>query len=214
MDILVIEGDSRRRISVADRLAGCGHRVTLSSSIAEAEEILQFVPDQTLAPQAIVISERLLRIGRPDFRDEIMARFPEINWVPLPHDLDLSWLTDWIRKVADRSTAERTARVDRTALNVLIVESDDTLRTLMTLQLVSQADRVRSCSSVGQATGILEEMCAQGCPPHAIVSGVTLDDGNGISFFLSARESCPEVRWIVTAVAENRVDVRDFGITH
>ena len=41
MDILLIENDARRRIAAADRLAMAGHRVTLSSSVREAREILR-----------------------------------------------------------------------------------------------------------------------------------------------------------------------------
>jgi hypothetical protein len=63
MDILLIEGVAERRIRVANHLTNAGHRVTLSSSVLEAEEILEFVPSQAAAPQAVVISETLLKEG-------------------------------------------------------------------------------------------------------------------------------------------------------
>ena len=43
MDILVIEGVASRRVAIAQYLLRATHRVTISSSIEEAREILQFI---------------------------------------------------------------------------------------------------------------------------------------------------------------------------
>ena len=52
-DILVVVGNRDRRVAVARHLTGCGHRVTISSSIDEAQEILQFITHRAAAPEAV-----------------------------------------------------------------------------------------------------------------------------------------------------------------
>jgi hypothetical protein len=95
MDILVIEGVAPRRVAVAQYLLRAAHRVTISSSIEEAREILQFITKKSEAPDAVVIGDRLAARDDTSFREEIADRFPEAVWVPLPSDLSLQWLVDW-----------------------------------------------------------------------------------------------------------------------
>ena len=57
MDILVIEGAAPRRVAVAQYLLRAMHRVTISSSIDEAREILQFITKKSEAPDAVVIGD-------------------------------------------------------------------------------------------------------------------------------------------------------------
>jgi len=55
MDILLIEDNDYRRVTILKYLLRCGHRVTPCSSVSEAEEILQFVTaDET--PGDVVIA--------------------------------------------------------------------------------------------------------------------------------------------------------------
>src|SRR4051794_28079091 len=82
MNILLIEGDARRRVAIGKHLASCGHRVTISNTIAEAQEILHFIKVKAEAPNAVIVAENLLRRDGAEFRAEIGARFPATNWIP------------------------------------------------------------------------------------------------------------------------------------
>ncbi len=105
MDILLIENDARRRIAAADRLALAGHRVTLSSSVREAREILRFVEDDADAPEAVVIAEALEMADRTRFHEEMADRFPDACWIPFRPDLGLDWLQDWLVRTTGRTLA-------------------------------------------------------------------------------------------------------------
>ena len=99
MDILLIENDGRRRIAAANRLAMAGHRVTLSSSVREAREILRFVEDDGDALAAVVIAEALEMADRTCFHEEMADRFPDACWIPFRPDLGLDWLEDWLARM-------------------------------------------------------------------------------------------------------------------
>ena len=99
MDILVIEGTAPRRVAVAQYLLRATHRVTISSSIEEAREILQFITKESEAPDVVVIGERLASRDDTSFREETADRFPGAVWVPLPSDLSLQWLRDWLQSL-------------------------------------------------------------------------------------------------------------------
>jgi DNA-binding NarL/FixJ family response regulator len=107
MDILLIENNPRRRVATARHLAMAGHRVTLSSSIREAREVMQFVEDEAEAPAAVVIAEALESRDRSGFHEEIADRFPDAHWIPLRADLSFAWLEDWLSKTARRRPAWR-----------------------------------------------------------------------------------------------------------
>ena len=96
MDILLIENDAGRRIAAANRLATAGHRVTLSSSVREAREVLRFVEGDADGPDAVVIAEVLEMADRTRFHEELADRFPDACWVPYRPDLGLEWLQDWL----------------------------------------------------------------------------------------------------------------------
>ena len=74
MDILVIEGAASRRVAVAQYLLRATHRVTISSSIEEAREILQFITKKSEAPDAVVIGDNLVSRDATSFREEIADR--------------------------------------------------------------------------------------------------------------------------------------------
>ena len=104
MDILLVEGDARRRVAIGQHLTHCGHRVTISNTIGEAQEILHFIKYKVEAPNAVIVAENLLRRGGAEFRAEVGTRFPAANWIPLPHDRDLEWLADWLEKEIGRAS--------------------------------------------------------------------------------------------------------------
>jgi len=103
MEILLIEAVAGRRVAIAKHLARAGHRVTLSDSVCEAREVLQFIDDETEAPQAVVIGESLTSADGDRFREELKDRFPAALWVPLRADLGLDWLGSWLKGPAARS---------------------------------------------------------------------------------------------------------------
>jgi len=105
MDILLIENDANRRIAAADRLAMAGHRVTLSSSVREAREILRFVEDDADAPEAVVIAAALEMADRTRFHEETADRFPDACWIPFRPDLGLDWLEDWLTRTTGYTPA-------------------------------------------------------------------------------------------------------------
>src|SRR5579872_6467249 len=141
MDVLLIEGDAARRVSVADHLARCQHRVTISSSIREAREILEFVESEVDGPDAVIVSEGLLARGGEAFREDLAARFPAANWIPLPHDRSMVWLSDWLRKVSGMP-ARGSAKVVAPRLDVLLIEADDARRRAASDFLSRRGDRV------------------------------------------------------------------------
>lgn len=199
-DILLIEGNRHRRVEVARHLAGCGYRVTISSSIDEAQEILQFITHRDAAPRAVVIGEDLLGEGGCTFRDSLDARFPGICWIPLPCDRDLGWLADWLDRPAVRPAGRRQSR-----LRILLVEADDTVRDAMAARLASHRHHVIACRSLNEANEALAIASSREQVPHVIASPVVLPDGDGISFYLAARRRFPDIRWNVTSPCRRSV---------
>jgi len=198
MDVLLIEDDAARRVSVADHLAKCHHRVTISSSIREAREILQFAAAESEGPEAVIVSEGLLPRGGQAFREELAEGFPAASWVPLPHDRSMVWLSDWLEKVAGRPS-RRVSKAPTPRLDVLLIEADDKRRRATCDHLSRYGDRVKACRSIAEATEALAAPAWRGKGPHAIVSRVGLSDGCGINFFLSAKKRFPRTRWIVSS---------------
>jgi DNA-binding NtrC family response regulator len=102
MDILLIENDPMRRVAVGRHLALDGHRVTLSSSVKEAREIMRFVVDDVDGPEAVVIAAPLDSADCGRFHDDMSDRFPDVSWVLLREDLTLDWLQGWLAKTSRR----------------------------------------------------------------------------------------------------------------
>jgi DNA-binding NtrC family response regulator len=113
MDVLLIESAARRRVSVAQYLSRSAHRVTISSSIEEAREILQFIRMSSEAPDAVAVAEDLLSCDGTSFRDEIGDRFPDAAWIPLPASLSHRWLGDWLQKAAIRTPRQKPKAMSR-----------------------------------------------------------------------------------------------------
>ncbi len=198
LDILLIESDAHRRVAVARTLARRSDRVTISSSIEEADEILRFVTHRSAAPQAIVIGEGLLTKAMA-FRERLDARFPGTRWVALPADplaseRDLGWLAKWLD--APQLTP------DPMPVRVLLIEPDDILRDAISARLISRGECVTACSSLREARAAMLPLFDSGHAPHAVVSRVSLPDGDAIGFWLAARQRLPQLRWILIAPSE------------
>lgn len=197
MDILLIEGDARRRVAVGSQLANCRHRVTISSSIDEAQEILRFIVRKSEAPDAVVIAENLLRLRGAEFREELASRFPSTSWIPLPYDRDVDWLVDWLDKVA----ARRSGAAGRQVLgpDVLVIEAEDGLRQAIAARMSAHGERVAACRSIGEANEVLATIDGRTRGPLAVVARVALADGDGISFHRAVQRRFPKTRWVVIA---------------
>jgi DNA-binding NarL/FixJ family response regulator len=197
MDILVIEGTATRRVSVAQYLLRATHRVTISSSIEEAREILQFITMKTESPGAVVIGEGLESRDATSFREEIVDRFPEAAWVPLPSDRSLQWLGDWLQGTAKRTAARGRRSVARGS-SVLVVETNRAAREAAHARFASEGAMVRTCASFKGARETMAKWSVRKMRPDFIVSPILGRDGDGISFFLDAKRRFPDARWIIS----------------
>jgi CheY-like chemotaxis protein len=193
MNILLVEDNDHRRVTILKHLLSCGHRVTPSSSVEEAEEILQFVEYPETPADVVVIAKHLMTDGGADFRAALDERFDDIRWIMFPWGRDLAWLSDRL----DGRFGDTDEVADQ-GLNILLIEADDARRQLMAAHLLDRQDRITACSSVREATEALSALTDRARTPHAIVSDVGLSDGNGLSFYLAASRRFPDVRWIVT----------------
>jgi DNA-binding NtrC family response regulator len=201
MDILVIEGTASRRVAVAQYLLRAMHRVTISSSIEEAREILQFITKKTEAPDAVVIGDRLASRDATSFHEEIADRFPEAAWVPLPSDRSLQWLGDWLQGMAKRMAARGGKSVARGS-SVLVVETDRTAREAAHARFASEGATVRTCASFKGARETMAKWSVRKMRPDFIVSPISGRDGDGITFFLDAKRRFPDARWIISEDGE------------
>ena len=201
MDILVIEGVASRRVAIAQYLLRATHRVTISSSIEEAREILQFITKKSEAPDAVVISDVLVSRDATSFHEEIADRFPEAAWVPLPWDRSLQWLGDWLQRTAMRTATRRRRSVARGS-SVLVVETNRAAREAAHARFASEGAMVRTCASFKGARETMAKWSVRKMRPDFIVSPIQGRDGDGISFFLDAKRRFPDARWIISDASE------------
>jgi DNA-binding NarL/FixJ family response regulator len=206
MDILVIEGTASRRVAVAQCLLRATHRVTISSSIEEAREILQFITKKTEAPDAVVIGEGLVSRDATSFREEIADRFPEATWMPLPSDRSLQWLGDWLQSTANRMAARRIRSVARGS-SVLVVETNRAAREAAHARFASEGAMVRTCSSFKGARETMAKWSVRKMRPDFIVSPIQGRDGDGITFFLDAKRRFPDARWIISDTEKEQTEL-------
>lgn len=189
MNILLIEDSAHRRVAMLRHLTGCGHRVTASGSIREAEEILQFVEYPDCPADVVVMAEHLEAEGGTEFRETLNRRFDDIRWVLVPAHHDIGCLAERI---------EGGEEMPATGLNILLIEADDGRRSAMVGHLLDCHDQVTVCRSVKEAAAALDAVNDAAAIPHAIISDVALADGNGLSFYLAATRRFPDIRWIVS----------------
>ena len=203
MDILLVEGDARRRVAIGQHLAHCGHRVTISNTIGEAQEILHFIKYKVEAPNAVIVAENLLRRGGAEFRADLGTRFPATNWIPLPRDRDLEWLSDWLERVSVRPSRPAVPR-KMSKLDVLLIEPDDRLRAVIAARLTARGERVGACRTLSEASDALAVVTDRAAAPLVIISPVGFTEGDGISFYMSASRRFPDIRWLVSLPPSKR----------
>jgi DNA-binding NarL/FixJ family response regulator len=196
MDILLIEDNDYRRVTILKYLLRCSHRVTPCSSVSEAEEILQFVAAGESPGDVVIVAQELMGEGGAGLQHALSMHTPEIRWILLPANRGVAWLGDRLAQPADDDVADGKADP---RLNILIIEPDDARRSAMMARIANRGDRVTACRRVGDAMTVLASLANAAQAPHAIVSDVHLGDGDGLSFYLAASRRFPDIRWIVTA---------------
>jgi CheY-like chemotaxis protein len=184
MDILLIEDNDHRRVTLLKDLLGHGHRVTPCSSLAEAVDILRFIYPSDPQLQAVVISRALFSEAGAGLRQTIYDRFTGIRCLLLDAGHDAAWVIDTLARPVD------------TGLEVLLIEADGERCTAMVAHMSDRGDRVTACLSMADAEHVLATTARA---PDVIVSDVALSDGDGLSFYLRASRRFPAIRWIVTA---------------
>ena len=193
MEFLLIESDSSRRVIIAKHMCRLGHRVTLTSSIAEARDLLGFLRTKTENPSAVLIAEELLGRRSDSFRADLAARFPNVAWVPVPHDVDLDWLHGWLDRTAVRQTQARQRQAARRRLDILFVEEDPGVRREVARRLAARGDRIVACASIARA----RQEIAKALPLDVLIAPVRAGEEETISLFLAAQKRRPSLRWIV-----------------
>ena len=184
MDILLIEDNDHRRVTLLKDLLGHGHRVTPCSSLAEAVDVLRYIYPSDPPLQAVVISRALLDEAGAGLRQTIHDRFAGIRCLLLDAQHDAAWVIDSL------------ARPAKANLEVLLIEADGERCSAMVAHMSDRGDRVTACLSMADAEHVL---AATTHAPDVIVSDVALGDGDGLSFYLRASRRFPGIRWIVTA---------------
>lgn len=190
MDILLIERDPSQRVAIAEHMCRFGHRVTLTSSMTEAQELLSFVRTKAECPSAVLVGEDLLGRRSADFRSELAVRFPDLAWVPVRHDIDLDWLRCWLEQ-----TGVRQKHSARRCLDILFVEPDTQVRREVVRRFSALGDRISACASIAEARREIDRPL----PFDVLVAPVLVGNSETISLFLAAKKLLPSLRWIVTA---------------
>jgi ActR/RegA family two-component response regulator len=193
MDILLIEDNDYRRITILKYLLRCGHRVTPCSSVSEAEEILQFVSAGETPGDVVIVAYELMSDGGAGLRHGLRERAPEMRWILLPADRGVAWLADRLANPADDDVmADETTDV---RLNILIIEPDDRRRSAMVARVAEAA----TASQLAGSSGCQVVLAGITSPAHAARHRIVhLHDGDGLSFYLAASRRFPDIRWIVT----------------
>jgi CheY-like chemotaxis protein len=166
MDILLIEDNDHRRVTLLKDLLGHGHRVTPCSSLAEAVDILRFIYPSDPQLQAVVISRALFSEAGAGLRQTIYDRFAGIRCLLLDAGHDAAWVIDTLARPVD------------TGLEVLLIEADGERCTAMVAHMSDRGDRVTACLSMADAEHVL---ATSQRAPDVIVSDVALSDGEVVS---------------------------------
>lgn len=196
MDVLVIHDEAISRVRVARALQAAAHRVTLSESVDEAEEMLKFVESEKEAPAVILIAEKMLGERSAHLRRRLAERFDELMWIPLRHDLEVGWVARWLEKLESAGVRHRR----RDALNVVLLEANHGLRRAIAGSLTASGDSVVACGSVAQARTFLESLANRDMTRGenwVLVAPVICRGAESISLYLAARRRLPNLRWVV-----------------
>jgi hypothetical protein len=172
MDILLIEAKQQRRVAVARELMQSGHRLTISSSVEEADEILGFVEPGERHPDVVVIAEALL--GRPadELRETLDRKSSSTAWLPLRDNVDAAFLEHWLHKAAAFHTPANRQPT------MLVVDADERQRAVATKRY-RRRGRVHAVANATDARNYLLAEAASG--PLVLACPVELKEDSGLS---------------------------------
>jgi len=196
-DILLIESDDRHRVALVRALLRQAYRVTLCSSLEEADEILRYIDCVEAAPDMVLFGSGLASRAAARFERALVERFQDIRAIHLPRRYEAESFAAKLAvaplgKPAAVSDSEAAART----LSVLLIEADREHRVAIEDNLRLRGDDVVGCSSVGEAAAVFDHLVAQGAPVDAVVSATKALDAEGLRFCATATSRRPDLRWI------------------
>lgn len=191
MDVLVIHDEACGRAHLVRVLRDAAHRVTLCSSVKEAEQLMRYVNSKTEAPSVVLIAENLLDARSTRLRQDLVTRFEEVLWIPLRQDIEFGWLAGWLTRL---ELAERGP--ENAVLNIVLLEPDRQMRSALASMISTSGDRVASCSSMKEAQVALAKL-PRASANAVLVAPVICQGGQTISLFLAAQQRVPKLRWVV-----------------
>lgn len=191
-DILLIEGDDQRRVAMVRALLRKAFRVTVCSSLDEADEVLRYVDCREAAPDTVLFGSGLTGRAVTRFERMLAGRFGDTKVIRLPRRCEPQSLAAMLEASASPRSAEAAART----LSVLLIEADRTQRNAIEDDLRLRGDDVVGCASVGEAAAAFDHLVAQGLPLDAVVSATEALDAEGLRFCASATSRRPDLRWV------------------
>jgi DNA-binding NarL/FixJ family response regulator len=196
-DILLIESDDQQRVSLVRALLKGAYRVTVCSSLEEADEVLRYVDCPEAAPDTVLFGSGLARRTAARFERALVERFCGIKVIRLPRRYEPESFVAMLGGGASvRSTSASDAQAAARTLSVLLIEANRIQRTAIEDDLRLKGDDVVGCSSVGEAAAVFDHLVAQGLPVDAVVSATDALDAEGLRFCASATSRMPDLRWI------------------
>jgi ActR/RegA family two-component response regulator len=196
-DILLIEGDDRHRVALVRALLRQAYRVTLCSSLEEADEVLRYIDCAEAAPGMVLFGSGLGARAAARFERALAERFDDIKSIHLPRRYDAeSFATTLAAAPLGKPMAAGDSEAAARALSVLLIEADREHRIAIEDNLRLRGDDVVGCSSVGEAAAVFNHLVAQGAPVDAVVSATETLDAEGLRFCATATSRRPDLRWI------------------
>lgn len=198
-DILLIEGDDQQRVAWIRTLLETGYRVTVCSSLEEADEVLRYVDCPQAAPDTVLLGSRIVHRAAARFEKALLERFGAVRIVRLPPRCEPRSFAAMLSAAAASVSGVRAGQKQASArsLNVLLIEGDRDQRIAIEDDLRLKGDDVVGCGSVGEAAVVFDRFVAQGMPVDAVVSATGMLDGDGLRFCASATSRMPDLRWIL-----------------
>ena len=198
-DILLIEGDDQQRVGLVGALLQASFRVTVCSSLDEADEVLRYIDCQQAAPDTVLLGSRLAHRATARFERALLHRFCAVRVIQLPRRCEPG---SFAAMLAARAASVPRTRVDQSpasarSLSVLLIEGNRAHRIAIEDNLRLKGDDVVGCESVGEAAAVFDHFIAQGLPVDAVVSATGMLDGDGLRFCTSATSRMPDLRWIL-----------------
>ena len=198
-DILLIEGDDQQRVALVRALLEAGYRVTVCSSLEEADEVLRYVDCPQAAPDTVLLGSRITHRAMVRFERAMVDRFRGVRVIQLPRRCEPRSFAAMLSSPTSSVSGTWSARNHAPArsLSVLLIEGDHAHRVAIEDDLRLKGDDVVGCESVGEAAVVFDRFVAQGLPVDAVVSATGVLDGDGLRFCASATSRMPDLRWIL-----------------